>query len=117
MSFRPLFACSLAACVFATGAIAQTPPAPATATAPATPGGTTLVAIPPKQCVKPEIPGKLASNTRVAAFNKDLKTYSDCIKKYVEDTRATANAAMAAGNATIDEYNAFSDEIKKRSEE
>ena len=74
----------------------------------------TMPAIPPHNCVKPEFPGtgRLVSPNRISAFNKEYAAYSGCIKKYVEETKAMANAAIAAGNEAIDEFNKFSTELK-----
>jgi hypothetical protein len=99
MHVRLIFAVSIAA--FSLGAAAQTPAAGAPAIAPHT-------------CVKPDYPGRLASETRIKSFNLEFKTYGDCIKKYVADNRAIAEAATAAGNRAVDEYNAYSKELQAK---
>jgi hypothetical protein len=76
----------------------------------------TMPAIPPHNCVKPEFPGRLASSTRITAFNKDYTAYGECIKKYVDDTKSMVNAAVAAGNGAVDEFNKFAAEIKAQNE-
>ena len=76
----------------------------------------TMPAIPPHNCVKPEYPGRLASPNRISAFNKESTGYGECIKKYVDDTKAMANAAVAAGNGAVDEFNKFAAEIKAQNE-
>jgi hypothetical protein len=83
----------------------------------------TPVAIPKNSCVKPSVPkssgtliGGASEALRMNNFNRDYKAYSDCIKKYVEDTNAIASAANAAGKATIDEFNAVTAEAKARSD-
>jgi hypothetical protein len=76
----------------------------------------TMPAIPPHNCVKPEFPGRLASSTRINAFNKDYTAYGECIKKYVDDTKSMVNAAVAAGNGAVDEFNKFAAEIKAQNE-
>ena len=76
----------------------------------------TMPAIPPHNCGKPEFPGRLASPNRIAAFNKEYAAYSGCIKKYVDETKTMANAAVAAGNEAIDEFNKFSAELKAQNE-
>jgi hypothetical protein len=76
----------------------------------------TMPAIPPHNCVKPEFPGKLASSSRISAFNKEYTAYSVCIKKYIEDTKTMVNAAVAAGNAAVEEFNKFANDIKAQNE-
>jgi hypothetical protein len=105
MISRPFLATAIAAllAVIATGAHAQAAPV-------------NMPAIPPHNCVKPEFPGKLASSTRISAFNKDYSAYGECIKKYVDDTKSMVNAAVAAGNGAVDEFNKFAAEIKAQNE-
>lgn len=113
MTFRLLFLTSIAGLVFgASNASAQTPAPAATAQKTAT----TLVTIPPATCAKPEWPGKLASSTRINAFNKEVTAYGDCVKKYVEEVKNIANAATAAGNSAVDEYNNYTNELKAKVE-
>ena len=101
MICRPLLVTSLAASlsVAAAGACAQAAPV-------------TMPAIPPHNCAKPELPGRLASTTRISAFNKEYTAYSGCIKKYADDTKAMSNAAIAAGNGAIAEFNKFSTDLQ-----
>jgi len=81
------------------------------AAAPASP-----IVIPPIKCVKPEYPGKLASDRRFTEFNKELIAYGACVKKYVDDTNLLLNAAAAAVNTAIDDYKVFNAEIKAKEE-
>jgi len=81
------------------------------AAAPASP-----IVIPPIKCVKPDYPGKLASDRRFAEFNKELTAYNACVKKYVDDTNLIVNAAAAAVTAAIDEYQKFNADIKAKDE-
>ena len=111
MIFRPLFALSIAAFALASSlarAQAPAPPAPAPAASP--------VAIPPHTCVKPEFPGRLASTSHINEFNKQVNAYGACIRNYVNEVKAIANAATAAGNSAIDEYNTYSEEMKAKIE-
>ncbi len=85
---------------------AQAQPAPAAS----------AVAIPPNKCVKPEYPGKLANSQRFNAFNKEFNAYGECIKKYVEDTKAILNAAAVAANGAVEEFNKFAADIKAQDE-
>ena len=110
MICRLLLAASLAAslAVAATGAYAQAAPATAPVTAPVT--------IPPHKCVKPEYPGKSASNQKFVAFNKDYVAYGACIQKYVDETKLILNAAAAAVNGAVEEFNKFGEDIKAQDE-
>jgi len=99
MRLRPLSAIALLFAVLT--AHAQNTPAPVA-----------MPAVPPHNCVIPEYPGKLASNTRINAFNREFKGYGECIKKYIDDTKALTNAAIEAGNKAIDEYNKAVKDIK-----
>jgi hypothetical protein len=90
---------------FSLGVAAQT----ATSTAPA---AAPIVA--PNTCVKPEYPGRTANESQVAGFNRDFKSYGDCVKKYVEQNKAIAEAAAAAANKVVEEYNSYSSEIKAK---
>ena len=103
MHLRTVLAVSIAA--FSLGAIAQTPPT--AAAAPLVPAST---------CVKPEYPGKPASEARVTAFNRDFKVYGECVKKYVDQNKAIAEAATTSANRAIDEYNTYTTEIKAKIE-
>ena len=101
MISRLLLVTSLAASLAVTAAGARAQAAPVT-----------MPAIPAHNCVKPELPGRLASPNRISVFNKEYTAYSGCIKKYVDETKAMANAAIGAGNEAIDEFNKFSTELK-----
>jgi hypothetical protein len=103
MYLRPLFALSIAA--FSLGATAQTPAPTAAASA-----------VAPNTCVKPEYPGRPASEARVTAFNRDFKAYGECVKKYVDQNKAIAEAATTSANRAIDEYNTYTAEIKAKIE-
>jgi hypothetical protein len=83
-------------------ALAQQPAAPAMAT------------VPQHTCMKPELPGAFADSRRFDRFNKEGKAYSDCIKKFVDETKAVSDANIEAGNKAINEYNAFAKEVEER---
>jgi len=108
MICRLFLAASLAASLAAAGAYAQAPPATTPVTAPIT--------IPPHKCVKPEYPGKSASNQKFVAFNKDYVAYGACIQKYVDETKLILNAAAAAVNGAVEEFNKFGEDIKAQDE-
>ena len=110
MICRLFLAASLAAslAVAAAGAYAQAAPATTPVTVPVT--------IPPHKCVKPEYPGKSASNQKFVAFNKDYVAYGACIQKYVDETKLILNAAAAAVNGAVEEFNKFGEDIKAQDE-
>ncbi len=109
MICRLFLAASLAASLAAAAsAHAQAPPATTPVTAPIT--------IPPHKCVKPEYPGKSASNQKFVAFNKDYVAYGACIQKYVDETKLILNAAAAAVNGAVEEFNKFGEDIKAQDE-
>jgi hypothetical protein len=104
MHFRLISIASIVA--FSLGAAAQTPP-PASAAAP-------LVA--PNTCVKPEYSGRLASDPNMTNFNRLFKAYGDCVKAYVEQNKAIAEAATESANRLVDEYNTYTVEVKAKIE-
>jgi hypothetical protein len=73
-----------------------------------------MPAVPAPTCVKPEFPGAFADSRRFERFNKEGKTYSDCIKKYVDETKILSDAIIEAGNKAVKEYNAFAAEVEER---
>jgi hypothetical protein len=75
-----------------------------------------MPAIPPHNCVKPELVGSLASQNQIKAFNSSYKAYNQCIKKYVDDAKALADAALAAGNNAVDEFNKVAAAIKAQAD-
>ena len=80
----------------------------------AQPASVAMPAVPAHNCVAPEFPGKLASDTRMKAFNREYKAYGDCIKQYVENTKTLVNVALEAGNKAIDEYNKYAEDLKAK---
>jgi hypothetical protein len=92
-SCRARIAVSLLA-VFPLAALAQSAPPPANMPRPA--------------CAKPdEFPGRLASDRQLRAWQNDLKTYGDCVKKFVEEQKAASELAIKAANAAAEEFNAL----------
>jgi hypothetical protein len=78
------------------------------------PAATAMPAVPASTCVKPEFPGPFADSRRIDRFNREYKSYADCIKKYVDETKTTSDAIIEAGNKAIKEFNAFNDELAER---
>jgi hypothetical protein len=68
-------------------------------------------AIPKPTCEKPEWPGRLASENQNRAFVRKRDAYTECIKKYVSEHQALANAQAEAAKAAVDEYNKFVEEL------
>jgi hypothetical protein len=83
---KPAAACLAALLVTA-------PLAPALAQAPATPAEPPPV--PSHACVKPEFPGRVASQSAIRRWQTDFRSYVDCMKAYIADR----NAAIAAQSA------------------
>lgn len=81
---------------------------------PAPQAPTAMPTIPPATCVKPEYPQKFADQRRLDRFNKEIKTYTDCVKKYIDDMKALADAAIDASKIVIDEYNALTADYNSR---
>ena len=106
MTVRSISVAAMAAAVFASNAHAQQQP-------PASP----MPAVPPPTCVKPDLPQKFADSRRIDRFNREYKAYGACVNKYIDDTNALANAALAAGKSALDQLNALNDEIKEREEQ
>ncbi|HEV2219333.1 MAG TPA: hypothetical protein VGV08_02125 [Casimicrobiaceae bacterium] len=77
---------------------------PVAAPAPAAPAG--AAAMPKHSCVHPdEFPGKLASESRLKAWQKDFVAYIDCLKKFYDEQQALAKPHVDAANAAVVEYN------------
>jgi hypothetical protein len=69
----------------------------------------------PKCDNKPEYPGRLAmgSDSRRKTFDRDVKTYKDCMMAYIEDRKTAIKANDAAANAAVDEYNGLMKKIQE----
>jgi hypothetical protein len=72
----------------------------------------------PKCEPKPQRPGEsLLSDPRVRRqFERDVKLYTDCMVKYIEERKTVASAHHAAANAAIAEYNKTVDELNPQKE-
>lgn len=99
--FAPLLALVLG---FAAGAIRAQTPAPApSVTKPA--------------CSKPEaFPGRLASDNQKKTWQKDVMTWQDCVKAYVKEQQAIADAHLKAANNAVDEFNAATKEFNDQAQ-
>lgn len=75
--------------------------------------------VPPNPCVAPVYPSKERTehlkpdqyNKTVEAFNHDYKSYGECIKKYVDDTKQLLKAVAEAGNKAIEDYNKYNTDL------
>ncbi len=118
MTPRSSLAALAALAAFAVPALAQTP-------APAAAASTTQAfTVPPHTCVAPKFPSKPetvqlrgdAYNKLIEAFNQNYRAYSECIKKYVDDTKVWVKEVADAGNKAIDEYNKYTADLKEKIE-
>ena len=117
MILRYSLASAIAAlAVLALPASAQTPPAAGAAAQP--------LVIPQHASVAPKSPSKEntmqlradAYNRAIEGFNRDYKTYGECIKKYVDETKVWLKEVADAGNKAVDEYNKYTADIKEKVE-
>lgn len=100
LTFAPMFAAA-AAFSCAGFALAQT-------SAPATPTMT-----PAPSCEKPGDPpspnpselGRAAAEMKRNNWSRNMKTYTDCLKTFINDQQAAAAPHVRAANAAVDEFN------------
>ena len=97
-------------------AIAQTPAAPAAAAGANANAPVTVPAVPASNCIKPDYPGRLASDSRIRAFNRYYKAYADCVSKYVTDMQGLIKDADASARTLVDEFNALTTMLKAEAE-
>jgi hypothetical protein len=94
------------------------PAAPATPETPAPPAQpaavTGMPTVPSHNCVAPQYPGKSAPDAKIKVFNASYKEYGECIRKYVDNARTLANAAISSGNDAVTEYNKYTEDVKKQ---
>lgn len=57
---------------------------------------------------------QFSDQRRFDRFNREAKTYADCIKKYIADTKAVSDANIEAGNNAIKDFNAYIEEVDAR---
>jgi hypothetical protein len=110
MSVPRIFAALLVASAATGAALAQSPAPAATADS--------------SQCAKPDAhPGRLASNEKIRAWNKEVSVWQECMKKHIAEVQAkadaavkSANAAVADSNAAINAYNATVKELQAQAD-
>ena len=104
-------------CAASVAAFAQVP-------APQPPHAATASARPTHNCVKPEQPGRRATDSKIKAFDDDLNTYRDCMQAFAkaQGDLAKAQSDLAKlhteiGNGAIIEYNQYITELNKKKDE
>jgi hypothetical protein len=112
MTSRLCLISAAVASMLATSAFAQQP-APSPSPSPS-PAGTATITVASPTCVKPEFPGAFSDQRRFDRFNREGKTYADCVKKYIAETKAVSDANIEAGNNAIKEFNAYIEEVDAR---
>ena len=93
---------------------APLPPAPAAASAVSAVSGT---ARPTHKCMKPEHPGRLATNNQLKTFNNDAKLYRECLQAFVNTQAELVKFHTEIGNSAVKEYNDYVTEFAKKKEE
>lgn len=64
------------------------------------------------KCTKPgPHPMKLASDNVIRAWDKTVVAWQDCMKKYIADVQARADAAVKSANEVVAEANAAVNEF------
>lgn len=109
LASRTLLALGLTLATAST-AWAQAPGAP--------PAAAVAAAAAASKCDKPDPhPGRLASEQKMKGWNKEVTTWQDCMKKYVAEQQAKADAAVKVANAAVADSNAavqaFNDTVKE----
>ena len=79
----------------------------------AAPAASTVV----PECKQPEAISKFASDNQRKVFQRRIKEYTECIKKFVDDQNQVAQAAINKANAAIAEQNAYVKKISEKNEE
>lgn len=77
----------------------------------------TASARPAHNCVRPEQPGRLATNNQFKVFDKDEKTYRECLQVFVKAQAELVKLHSELGNSAVKEYNDYVTEIKKKRDE
>lgn len=79
----------------------------AAAQAPAAPAAEAALPVAAKPtCGAPENhPGKQASEMRRKAWQRDVTTWQDCMKKYIDTTKSQGDVYFKAANDAVEEFN------------
>jgi hypothetical protein len=64
---------------------------------------------PKPSCNKPNLPSKVVLQSELAAkaFQRHMNEYKQCIDTFVQEQKATAEAAIQAGNDAVNDYNSL----------
>jgi hypothetical protein len=75
--------------------------------------------IPGPKCEKPRRPGEslMNENTVRRQFEREIKSYRECMLAFIEARKVSIKAHEGAGNAAIEEYNATMKELNSSPEE
>ena len=92
-------------------AAAQVPTPPAAVSAVST------ATRPTHTCMKPEHPGRLATNNQLKTFNNDAKLYRECLQAFVNAQAELVKFHSEIGNSAVKEYNDYVTEYAKKKEE
>ncbi|MBV1775968.1 hypothetical protein KSF73_09590 [Burkholderiaceae bacterium DAT-1] len=69
------------------------------------------------ECKQPDTISKFASDNQRKVFQRRVKEYSECIKKFVDEQNQLAQAAIGKANAAINEQNAYIKKINESQQE
>ena len=75
--------------------------------------------VPKLKCDKPEYPGRLRmqSDNARKVFERDMKSYKDCITGYIDQRKAAIEANQAAAQAAVDEHNTVMKKVQDEQRE
>ena len=90
------------------------PPAPAAASAISAVSATSR---PTHKCMKPEHPGRLATNNQLKTFNNDAKLYRECLQAFVNAQAELVKFHTEIGNSAVMEYNDYVTEFSRKKDE
>ena len=68
-------------------------------------------------CVRPEQPGRLATNNQLKVFDKDERAYRECLQAFVKAQADLVKLHSELGNGAVKEYNDYVTEVKKKRDE
>ena len=100
-------------------AVAATVAAPAFAQTPVVAPSTaaSVAPRPAPNCVKPEQPGRLATNNQFKTFGSEVNAYRDCMQAFAKTQGDLAKLHAEIGNSAIKEYNDYILELNKTKDE
>ncbi len=84
---------------------------------PPTPATVSTATLPTHKCMKPEHPGRLATNNQLKTFNNDAKLYRECLQAFVNAQAELVKFHSEIGNSAVKEYNDYVTEVSKKKED